>query len=59
MQIKLVTGVTSWDILNGVSVLGSNTDYLYAGHFDDPDAPNADLNFGATKNYILHWQQVI
>lgn len=49
MQIKLVTGVASWDIKDGVSVLGSNTQYLYAGHFDDPDAPNADLNFGATK----------
>ena len=49
MQVKKITGVASWDILNGVSVLGSNTDYLYAGHFDDPDAPNADLNFGATK----------
>ena len=49
MQIKKITGVASWNILNGATNLGSNTTYLYAGHFDDPDAPNADLNFGATK----------
>jgi hypothetical protein len=49
MQIKKITGVASWNILNGATNLGSNTVYLYAGHFDDPDAPNADLNFGATK----------
>ena len=46
MQGKKITGVSSWDILNGVSVLGSYTDYPYAGHLDDPDAPNADINFG-------------
>jgi len=47
MQAKKITGVTSWDILNGTTVLGSYTEYPYAGHFDDPDAPAADLNFGA------------
>ena len=40
------TGVTSWDILNNTTVLGSYTEYPYAGHFDDPDAPAADINFG-------------
>lgn len=49
MQVKKITGVASWNILNGATNLGSNTTYLYAGHFDDPDVPNADLNFGATK----------
>ena len=49
MQVKKITGVASWNILNGATNLGSNTTYLYGGHFDDPDAPNADLNFGATK----------
>ena len=49
MQVKKITGVASWKILNDNNNLGSNTTYLYAGHFDDPDAPNADLNFGATK----------
>ena len=49
MQVKKITGVASWNILNAATNLGSNTTYLYGGHFDDPDAPNADLNFGATK----------
>jgi hypothetical protein len=49
MQVKKITGVASWNILNNATNLGSNTTYLYGGHFDDPDAPNADLNFGATK----------
>ena len=49
MQVKKITGVASWNILNGATNLGSNTTYLYSGHFDDPDLPNADLNFGATK----------
>ena len=49
MQFKKVTGVSSWDIKNGVTVLGSYTDYPYAGHLDDPDAPNADINFGVPK----------
>jgi hypothetical protein len=49
MQIKKLTGVASWNILNGATNLGSNTTYLYAGHLDNPDLPNADLNFGATK----------
>jgi|GEM_PF-547902 len=48
LQTKLVTGVTSWNILaaDGTTVLGSYTNYPYAGHFDDPDAPSNDLNFG-------------
>jgi hypothetical protein len=49
MLAKKITGVASWDILDGVTVLGSLTDYGYAGHFDDPDAPTNDLNLGATR----------
>jgi len=49
MQCKQVTGITSWNILNGATNLSSGTTYGYAGHFDNPDAPNADLNFGATN----------
>lgn len=53
LQAKQITGVTSWKILNTssgtTSILGTRTDYLYCGHFDDPDVPAADLNFGATK----------
>lgn len=47
MQTKKITGVSSWDILDGASVLTSVTDYGYGGHLDDPDAPSDDLNFGA------------
>ncbi len=49
MQAKKIEGVTNWGILNGTTVLDVNNSYPYAGHFDDPDAPDADLNFGATK----------
>lgn len=49
MQAKKIEGVTNWNILNGTSVIGTNDTYPYAGHFDDPDAPNADINFGATQ----------
>lgn len=50
---KKVTGVVSWDILNGVTVLGSYTNYCYIGHFDDPDAPANDLNFGVPKELFF------
>jgi len=46
-QIKKITGVTSWDILNADTVLTSLTNYGYIGHLDDPDAPSSDINFGA------------
>lgn len=55
MQFKKITGVASWDIKNGGTVLGSYTDYGYGGHLDDPDAPDADICFGVPKelNFIL------
>lgn len=53
MQAKKVTGVASWDIMNSGTVLSSNTDYPYAGHLDDPDAPNADINFGVPKELFF------
>jgi len=48
---KKITGVTSWNILDsdGVTVLASRTDYGYAGHFDNPDAPANDIQFGVPK----------
>jgi len=49
MQVKEVSGVTSWNILDSGTTLASGTTYGYAGHLDNPDAPAADLNFGATK----------
>ena len=53
MQAKKVTGVSSWDIMNLATVLDSNTDYPYAGHLDDPDAPNADINFGVPREIFF------
>jgi hypothetical protein len=53
LQSKKITGVTIWDILDGASVLHSTTNYGYAGHFDDPDAPSNDLNFGALRELFF------
>lgn len=47
LQAKKVTGVASWTILNGATVVSTQTVYMYAGHLNDPDAPSDDLNFGA------------
>ena len=53
MLAKKVTGVASYNILNGATVLTSQTVYGYAGHFNDPDAVANDLNFGATKELFF------
>lgn len=52
---KKTTGVSSWDILdtNGTSVLGSYTNYGYAGHLNDPNAPANDIQFGAPKELFF------
>ena len=47
MQAKKITGITSYNILNGVSVLDTLTIYGYGGHLDNPFAPTNDINFGA------------
>jgi len=49
MQVKKITEVSSWNIMNGSTVLGSYTSYGYAGHLDDPINPQNDINFGAPK----------
>ena len=49
LQFKLIEGVSNWYIQNQNTNLGNYTVFPYAGHLDNPDAPNADLNFGATK----------
>lgn len=53
LQTKKITGVTSWDIVDGASVLGSYTYYGYAGHLDDPDAPANDINFGVPEELFF------
>lgn len=53
LQSKKISGVTSWDILNNGTPIANTTSYGYAGHFDDPDAPSNDLNFGALKELFF------
>ena len=47
LQAKKITGVASWDLKNGATILSSLTNYGYGGHLDDPDVPTSDINFGA------------
>lgn len=49
MQVKKKTSVASWSIMNLATVLSSQTTYGYAGHLDDPNTPNNDINFGVPK----------
>jgi len=56
LQFKKITGVSAWKIFNiqtNANYQTGLTTYGYAGHFDNPDAPNADLNFGATKELFF------
>jgi hypothetical protein len=53
LQAKKVTGVTSWNLLNGGTTLQTLTKYGYAGHFNDPDAVANDLNFGAPRELFF------
>ena len=54
MQIKKITGITSWSILNGATNLGSNTSYLYCGHLNNPTTPTIDINFGAPQQLFFN-----
>lgn len=47
VQLKKITGVAAYDILDNLTVLDSPTAYLYCGHVDDPDNPTNDICFGA------------
>lgn len=44
-----------WNILatDGVTVLATENVYPYAGHFDDPNNPDNDLNFGALSELFF------
>lgn len=50
LQAKNVTGVTAWNISGVVSGL---TNYGYAGHYDDPDAPSNDIHFGVPRELFF------
>lgn len=55
MQVRKITGVTSWHIKDtgGGNIGSSLTAYGYGGHLDDPDAPTSDINFGAPKEIFF------
>jgi hypothetical protein len=50
MQALKVTGVTGWAIIGQASGI---TVYPYAGHYDDPDAPSNDINFGVPNELFF------
>jgi hypothetical protein len=45
MQAKKIAGVTSYALKNGNTTISNLSTYGFAGHLDNPDTPNADLNF--------------
>jgi hypothetical protein len=55
LQTTKVTGVALWNITtnSGATVLNSLTRYGYAGHFNDPNIPTDDLNFGVPKELFF------
>jgi len=56
LQAKKITGVTAWNITDnsGATTLASSlTDYGYAGHYDDPDAPANDIQFGVPSELFF------
>ena len=54
MQIKKVTSIASWNILNLATNLGSNTAYLFAGHLNNPTTPTDDINYGAPQQLYFN-----
>jgi len=54
LQAKKITGVAVWKIFDSDgNQLDSRSDYGYAGHLNDPDAPSNDLNFGIPKELFF------
>jgi hypothetical protein len=59
LQAKKITGIPSWFIKSATrtNLSSSLTSYGYAGHMDNPDNPQADLNFGAPKEIYTTFDQ--
>lgn len=53
MQVKKITGVELWAMTDGEATAWFLTKYGYAGHFNDPDAPSDDLNFGVPRELFF------
>lgn len=50
LQVRKISGVSSWHIRNGGGNVGAAlTTYGWGGHLDNPDTPTSDLNFGVPK----------
>jgi hypothetical protein len=54
MQAKKITGISSWNLKNGGTVLSALTSYGYAGHLDDPINPTNDICFGVPKEIYFN-----
>jgi hypothetical protein len=53
LQAKKIEGVASWNIKDGSATLATLTNYGYAGHLDDPDAPTNDIHFGVPRELFF------
>lgn len=57
MQTQKIINVASWKIMNGATVLSTQTSYGYAGHLysdtGDLSNPTNDINFGAPKELYI------
>lgn len=53
LQTKKVITPIPWSIMNSATVLGTYSVYGYAGHFDDPDAPANDIQFGVPRELFF------
>jgi hypothetical protein len=49
LQVKKISGVTSWAMKNGGTTLASYTTYGFCGHVDDPASSTFDLCFGVPR----------
>jgi len=59
LQAKKITGIPTWYIKSATrtNLSSALTSYGYAGHMDNPDNPQADLNFGAPKEIYTTFDQ--
>lgn len=55
LQTNKISGVLGYQIKNGNTNLRKMASYGYAGHFNDPDNPDNDLNFGLLKEYFFRF----
>jgi hypothetical protein len=53
MLSKKISNVPLWDIKDGATVLVVTDNYMYAGHLDDPDNPDVNLNYGVSEEFFF------